>query len=155
MGNICRSPTAQGVFEQLVADENLSPQFEIESAGTHSYHLGEPPDKRTMQIASQRGYDLSYIRSRKVKTADFEYYDYVIAMDSNNFENLKAQCPNEYQSKLHLFLEITDQASNLGNKEVPDPYYGGTNGFQYVLDIVEEGAKNLLHKLKANVLAKH
>lgn len=151
MGNICRSPTAHGVFEQLVTNAKLNNRIEVESAGTHSYHIGEKPDPRSMQVASQHGYDLSYIRSRKVKQSDFEDYDYVIAMDKNNLENLSHDCPDEMQHKLHLFLEISDQAENLGNSEVPDPYYGGANGFQYVLDIVEQGSKNLLNKIKAEL----
>jgi protein-tyrosine phosphatase len=144
MGNICRSPTAQGVFEYLVAEAGLLERIHIDSAGTHAYHVGEPPDKRAAQAASRRGIDLSRQRARRVDPADFAHFDYVLAMDRGNLEDLTAICPPEHHAKLKLFLEFA-QSSPL---DVPDPYYGGTQGFERVLDLVEEGARGLLDTIR-------
>jgi len=145
MGNICRSPTAHGVFENMVKTENLSQQIEIDSAGTHAYHVGEPPDRRAQQTANNRGFDLSHLRARKVTDNDFSYYDYILAMDNDNYEILDQVCPAEYKCKLKLFL---DYAADYPLSEVPDPYYGGTKGFENVFDMVELASKGLLADIK-------
>jgi len=148
MGNICRSPTAHGVFEYMVNLDNLADYIEIDSAGTHSYHIGEQPDHRAQQTAISRGIDLSYIRSRQVKASDFSYYDYILAMDNHNYELLEQACPQQYKSKLSLFLDYTPDYST---KEVPDPYYGGVNGFNEVFDMVGSAGRGLLDKIKKSL----
>ena len=141
MGNICRSPTAQGVFEHLLEEARLREHIDVDSAGTHAYHIGERPDKRATQAAAGRGIDLSRQRARRVETADFARFDYVLAMDSSNLEDLIAICPQQHRDKLQLFLEF---AEDLSQREVPDPYYGGDQGFERVLDLIEMGARALL-----------
>jgi protein-tyrosine phosphatase len=141
MGNICRSPTGQGVFERLVAESGLAGHVEVDSAGTHAYHVGEPPDRRAAAAASRRGVDLSRQRARRVSGEDFEYFDYVLAMDSDNLEDLAELCPELHVDKLYRLLDF---APALNEQDVPDPYYGGAQGFEYVLDLVEAGAEGLL-----------
>lgn len=145
MGNICRSPTAQGVFEWLIEQEGVAGEIEVDSAGTHAYHIGDPPDQRAANAAARRGIDISQQRARKVKPSDFERFDYVLAMDSDNFSLLDTICPPEHQEKLSLLL---DYARHMGVEEVPDPYYGSINGFEQVLDLVEAAAKGLLDHIK-------
>ena len=145
MGNICRSPTAQGVFEKLVNDEALSDRIIIDSAGTHAYHVGEPPDARASQAALQRGVDLSEQQARKVNEGDFYEFDYVLAMDSSNYADLSELCSPEERARLHLFLDF---AQGIGSKEVPDPYYGGATGFERVLDLIEEASTGLLAEIR-------
>jgi len=145
MGNICRSPTAQGVFEQLVADNNLTDIIQIDSAGTHAYHIGEGPDERASAAALKRGVDLSSQQARRVSPDDFQEFDYVIAMDSSNFGDLASNCPPEHEAKLRLFLEF---AADLEVNEVPDPYYGGTTGFERVLDLIEQASAGLLAEIR-------
>jgi protein-tyrosine phosphatase len=145
MGNICRSPSAQGVFELQLAKAELAHLVHIDSAGTHAYHVGEPPDRRATQAAASRGIDLTTQRARRVEVADFERFDYVLAMDSSNLEDLLSVCPEEYQHKVRLFLEFANANSS---REVPDPYYGGTQGFERVLDLIEEGAEGLLEDIR-------
>ena len=147
MGNICRSPTAEGVFRHVVKQRNLSDQIEIDSAGTHAYHIGESPDSRSQSTALSRGVDLSAQRARKAITEDFERFDYIIAMDRSNFENLKQLGDGADLTKLHLFMDF---ASDWDNEEVPDPYYGGANGFEQVFDMVQSASEGLLeHILKS------
>lgn len=146
MGNICRSPTAQGVFETLVQREGLAQRIEIDSAGTHAYHIGEPPDKRAQEAAKRRGVDLSVQRARKVQPADFLEFDYVLAMDRSNYEDLRAICHPDYEERLRLFLEFAPQA---GEQDVPDPYYGGSQGFERVLDLIEAASEGLLAEMRA------
>ncbi len=153
MGNICRSPTAHGVFEKLVKDSDLQDEFVIDSAGTQAGHIGEAPDKRSMKVADGFGYDLSYIRSRKVTEKDFEQFDYIIAMDEDNIYDLNRKCPEEYKDKIHLMLEIGGIAESRGFVGVPDPYYGGSKGFDFVFDLVEESSKNLLDLIKKERLS--
>ncbi len=141
MGNICRSPTAHGVFRNLVQSEGLSDRIDIDSAGTHAYHVGEPPDGRAQQTAIGRGVDLSDLRARKAVKADFEHYDYILAMDQDNYHSLSALCPDGMQRKIGLFL---DYAPGLNTREVPDPYYGGPQGFENVFDLVESASAGLL-----------
>lgn len=145
MGNICRSPTAQGVFERLVEQHALGEHIRIDSAGTHAYHVGEGPDPRASEAALRRGIDLSRQRARRVSSGDFFEFDYVLAMDSSNYEDLRAICPPDEEARLRLFLEF---AGELGESDVPDPYYGGATGFERVLDMVEEAAEGLLNDIR-------
>lgn len=145
MGNICRSPTAEGVFRHMVRRAGVEDQFEIDSAGTHDYHIGKAPDTRAQQAARGRGYDLSGLRGRQVSKADFERFDLVLAMDRDNLQNLLRLCPAEHQHKVKLFLEFS---RNFDEREVPDPYYGGAQGFEHVLDMVEDAAQGLIEAMK-------
>jgi len=145
LGNICRSPTAEGVFRKLVQEQNLARQIEIDSAGTHAYHVGEPPDERAQAAALRRGIDISGLRGRKAIAADIRTFDYVLAMDNENYENLRAICPTGLESKIRLFLEF---APSRPENEVPDPYFGGTGGFDRVLDMIEEAALGLLEHIR-------
>jgi protein-tyrosine phosphatase len=145
MGNICRSPTAEGVFTQLIDERNLAHHFVIDSAGTHAYHVGNPPDLRSQKAAIERGVDLAHLRARKVDINDFENFDYVLAMDDENYSILMRACPKQHQDKVRYFLEY---APHLGTREVPDPYYGGEYGFERVLDMVEEASVGLLVALQ-------
>jgi protein-tyrosine phosphatase len=145
MGNICRSPTAQGVFAHLVESQGLTSLIQIDSAGTHAYHVGEPPDVRATQAAKKRNIELGSQRARRVTGDDFLDFDYVLAMDRNNYDDLISLCPTEHQSKLYLFLEF---ATGLGEDEVPDPYYGGITGFERVLDMIELASQGLLAEIR-------
>ncbi len=144
MGNICRSPTAEGVFAALISARELADKFHIDSAGTHAYHVGEAPDLRAQRAAKERGVELKHIRSRKVVAADFEDYDHILAMDEDNYQILSELCPEDHKHKLRLFLEY---APHLSRREVPDPYYGGSYGFERVLDMVEEASNGFLDTL--------
>jgi len=148
MGNICRSPTAHGVFRNIVAEAGLADRIEVDSAGTHAYHVGEPPDARAMSTARKRGVDLSDLRARSASRSDFENFDYVLAMDRENLEVLRRLCPRGQEEKLRLFLDF---APDLGRREVPDPYYGGAMGFERVFDMVEEAARGLLEEIRGRV----
>lgn len=143
MGNICRSPTAEGVFRHHVAEAGLSERIVVDSAGTHAYHVGSPPDRRAHAAAERRGISLVDIRARRVSDEDFERFDYIIAMDEDNVAHLKDEAPAQYHSKVRLFLEF----SSSGQREVPDPYYGGAAGFERVLDLVEDASRGLLETL--------
>lgn len=145
MGNICRSPTAEGVFTKLIAEKNLTTQFDIDSAGTHAYHVGNPPDARAQQAALKRGVELHHLRARKVHSSDFEYFDFVLAMDDDNYSILIHDCPDEHKAKVKYFLEY---APHLGIREVPDPYYGEKLGFERVLDMVEDASLGFLESLQ-------
>ncbi|WP_455205805.1 low molecular weight protein-tyrosine-phosphatase [Kaarinaea lacus] len=145
MGNICRSPTAEGVFQKLIHEQGLNDVIEIDSAGTHAYHVGEPPDTRAQHSALGRGIDISQLRARKAKAKDFDYFDFVLAMDNDNYRALAEICPAGMEHKLRLFL---DYAPHLHVREVPDPYYGGAKGFDLVLDMVEEAAHGLLQQIR-------
>lgn len=145
MGNICRSPTAEGVFTKLIVEKKLDSRFAIDSAGTHAYHVGNPPDARAQHAALKRGVELQHLRARKVHSSDFEYFDYVLAMDDDNFSILIHECPDEHKDKLKYFL---DYAPHLGVREVPDPYYGGKHGFEQVLDMVEDASLGFLETLQ-------
>lgn len=145
MGNICRSPTAEAVFRHYVEQEGLSEAIHIDSAGTHDYHIGDAPDGRTQRVASQRGYDMSALRGRQVGAVDFARFDYVLAMDEVNLAILKRLRPQDAESHLGLFLEFAEKHEE---REVPDPYYGGAQGFEHVLDLVEDAANGLLKHIK-------
>lgn len=146
MGNICRSPTAEGIFRHLVNEKNLSDKFITDSAGTHAYHIGEPPDSRAQETAQSRGIDLSDLRGRKVSVADFNKFDYVLAMDKDNYAILQELCPSSKANQLKLFLDF---AENIDNKEVPDPYYGGTQGFEKVFDMLEQASLGLIEYIQS------
>ncbi|MCW8854402.1 MAG: low molecular weight phosphotyrosine protein phosphatase [Gammaproteobacteria bacterium] len=145
MGNICRSPTAEGVFRHVVNESGLEKRIHIDSAGTHAYHIGNPPDSRAQAAAHQRNIDLSSQRARKVKTDDFHEFDYIIAMDDSNITDLEYICPEGLKEKLHLFLSFSKETQQ---HEVPDPYYGGSRGFEDVLDLVEQASAGLLNTIK-------
>ncbi len=138
LGNICRSPTAEGVFISLLKERGTSEKFLVDSAGTHAYHVGEPPDARAQHTAKQRGIDLSFIRARKFRHEDFGHFDHILAMDQDNLDILQQACPVEYQHKVKLFL---DYADGRDETDVPDPYYGGENGFNHVFDLVTDAAE--------------
>lgn len=145
MGNICRSPTAQGVFRQLVHQAGLADRIEIDSAGTHAYHVGEPPDTRAAQAARRRGIELHDIRARRATVADFSAFDYVLAMDQDNLRHLLDLCPPQLTSRVRLFMDFAPEAPL---REVPDPYYGGPSGFDRVLDLVESASAGLLADIR-------
>jgi protein-tyrosine phosphatase len=147
MGNICRSPTAEGVFRKLVLDAGLENKIESDSAGTHAYHTGEQPDRRARAAAERRGFSLDGIHARRVTAADFEQYDYIMAMDEDNLAALQDASPESPGGTVALFLNY---AESTHLREVPDPYYGGTSGFERVLDLVEEAASGLLDTIRKN-----
>jgi len=143
MGNICRSPTAEGVFRHVVEKKGLSDRIAVDSAGTHAFHVNEPPDRRAQAAAERRGISMSDIRARRIQASDFDRFDYIIAMDRGNLSMLIEQSDAEHHSKIRLFLDYTS-----GNEdEVPDPYYGGAAGFERVLDLVEEASRGLIETL--------
>lgn len=144
-GNICRSPTAEGVFSTLIEKEKLTQQFFIESAGTHAYHIGEAPDLRAQKAAKERGVSLSQIRARKIIFGDFEDFDYILAMDKDNYDILMQFSPDQHKAKIKLYLDF---APHLDICEVPDPYYGGQYGFEKVLDMIEDASVGFLDYLR-------
>lgn len=145
MGNICRSPTAEGVFRHMVEQAGLAHAVRIDSAGTHDYHVGDPPDRRSSTYAATRGVDITGQRARHVAASDFEQFDYIVAMDHDNMARLKAICPLEHRHKLHLFMSF---AQGCDSDVVPDPYYGNGEGFKRVYDYVECASKGLLDALR-------
>jgi protein-tyrosine phosphatase len=149
MGNICRSPMAEGVFHKLVGDAGLQGQINIDSAGTHSYHVGDPPDPRSQAtLQGQRNIDISGLRGRQVADADFEKFDYIVAMDSSNLNNLKRRAAPRHHDKIRLMLSYSRKYPNL---DVPDPYYGGAEGFNEVLAMVEDGGQGLLKAIQQSL----
>ncbi|MDA8093932.1 MAG: low molecular weight phosphotyrosine protein phosphatase [Betaproteobacteria bacterium] len=148
MGNICRSPTAEGVFRRMVAQAGLEAHVRIDSAGTHAYHVGAPPDRRAQAAAHQRGYDLSALRGRQVEARDFADFDYILAMDDDNLSLLSQRCPADHAHKLALFLSFS---ARFPHEVVPDPYYGGPQGFESVLDRVEDAGRGLLEEVRARL----
>jgi len=147
MGNICRSPTAHGVFQKLVKDQHLNDSIGIDSAGTYAYHAGDKPDSRACAAAANRGYDLNIIRARKIEEEDFLRFDYVLAMDLGVKQDLLALCDSKYTKKVKLFSYYATKSKN---KEVPDPYYGGLSGFETALDLIEEASAGLLKFINVN-----
>ncbi|HEX4387250.1 MAG TPA: low molecular weight protein-tyrosine-phosphatase [Steroidobacteraceae bacterium] len=150
LGNICRSPTAEGVLRALAARELPELPLEVDSAGTSTYHLGKPPDPRTCAAAARRGYQLKGLRARTVEATDFERFDLILAMDEENLAVLRRRAPSNAHERLRLFLEFAPDAAT---REVPDPYYGGPNGFEEVLDLVEDAARGLLSYLRQRARA--
>ncbi|MFR9503919.1 MAG: low molecular weight protein-tyrosine-phosphatase [Rikenellaceae bacterium] len=142
LGNICRSPAADGVLHALVAEAGLSEMFKIDSAGTYAGHAGELPDARMRRAASRRGYSLTH-HSRPVEIDDFFEFDRIIAMDDNNFENLRQMAPStEAEQKIERFAALCRSHEDV--HYIPDPYYGGSDGFDYVLDLLEDGCSTIL-----------
>ena len=145
-GNICRSPTADGVLRSMARAAGIEAELRIESAGTHDYHAGHPPDPRAQHHAARRGYDLSMLRARQIEARDFETFDLILAMDRGHLRLLRAQCPAHLHGKLRLFMEF---AQGSRTKDVPDPYHGAADSFEAVLDLVEDGNRGLLRELQA------
>ena len=145
LGNICRSPTAEGVFRHLAREAGLEGRLRIDSAGTGGYHVGAPPDARAMAAAQARGYDLAAIRARRIAPEDFEQFNLILAMDEDNLVYLRGIAPENSRAQLALLL---DYAPGRQEREVPDPYYGGRNGFEQVLDLVDEACAGLLDELR-------
>jgi protein-tyrosine phosphatase len=143
LGNICRSPTAHGVFQHLVDSHNLQQVITVDSAGTGDWHIGRAPDQRSTATALQRGYDLSVLRARQVSAEDFSRFDYILAMDAQNLRDLQNMRPAQFRGELDLFLRYGNSALN----EVPDPYYGESDGFEHVLNLVEDAAQGLLQAI--------
>jgi len=147
LGNICRSPTAEGIFRHLVENAGLDEHIHIDSAGTHSFHVGSPPDGNAQAEARRHGIDISHLRGRQAKSDDFQKFDYVLAMDSENHRNLLSICPDGSEHKLHIFLNF---APAVGLTDVPDPYYEG--GFDSVYDMIEKASHGLLADIQENHL---
>ncbi len=145
MGNICRSPTAEAVVRRILEEEGLAGSFVLDSAGTHAYHVGEPPDRRAIAAARRRGIDMTPLRARVVTVEDFSSFDLILAMDEDNLSHLERVAPDAYRQRLRLFLEF---APDCGTQSVPDPYYGGESGFEEVLDLVEQAGRGLLAALR-------
>ena len=148
-GNICRSPTAEGVFRDLVESRGLGAGITIDSAGTLDYHAGEPPDTRAQEAARERGVEIGRQRARKAVAEDFSRFDYVLAMDRTNRSTLAGLCPPGEEHRLRLFTEFCREA---GSGDVPNPYYGGPGGFERVFDMIEEGCQGLLDHIRAHPL---
>jgi protein-tyrosine phosphatase len=146
MGNICRSPTAEGVFRRVLGMHASDVKVEIDSAGTHDYHVGSEPDRRAVAAAARRGIDLSSLRARHISDADFERFDLILAMDEENLRELRRRAPKEYHGRIHLIMEF---APSPLARSVPDPYYGGAEGFENVLDLLEEAAQGLLAHVRS------
>ncbi|MCC6657676.1 MAG: low molecular weight phosphotyrosine protein phosphatase [Rhodocyclaceae bacterium] len=144
MGNICRSPTAEGVLNKIIVNNKLESIVNVDSAATHGYHIGEPPDPRSCAAALRRGIDLSVQRARKVAPEDFERFDLLLAMDRDNLALLKRGARPEHHAKLGLFMRY---ATRFQVDEVPDPYYGGEQGFELVLDMAEDAGQGLIRSL--------
>jgi protein-tyrosine phosphatase len=145
-GNICRSPTAEGVLREHARKRGIDHRLRIESRGTHDYHVGEPPDPRSIHHAASRGYDLSGQRASQLQRSDFEEFDYILAMDRGHLRMLRALAPRECAAKIGLFLEASGKWKG---EDVPDPYYGGDEGFERVLDMAEEAAERWLDRIEA------
>lgn len=148
LGNICRSPTAQGVFERLLSDSPLAGSVNVDSAGTAAYHLGKAPDSRAIAAARDRGYALADLRARQVGAGDFYRFDWILAMDAQNLIDLEAIRPSDSRAKVGLFLDQIDQPAV---REVPDPYYGGAEGFEQVLDLCETASRAMLRQLEVGL----
>lgn len=149
MGNICRSPTAEGVFRKMVQDAGLNKDVRLDSAGTHAYHVGEAPDVRAQAAARKRGYEIADIRARQIRPDDFREFDYILAMDWDNLQLLQQQCPRGYQHKLMLLMRF---ANEFEEATVPDPYYGGPEGFNKVLDYVEDACTGLAEVVRKRAM---
>lgn len=147
LGNICRSPTAEGVFRRLLDERGLTHRVEVDSCGIGDWHVGKAPDPRTREAAARRGIDLSTLRARQLADADFAAYDYLLAMDHDNLAAMQARAPVGIDAHLGLFLAF----AGLPDRAVPDPYYGGEDGFEEVLDLVEQGARGLLAQIETRL----
>lgn len=149
LGNICRSPAAEGIFLKMLKDANLLGRITVDSAGTGGWHVGDPPDGRMIDHALKRGYDLSQLEARQFVREDFLRFDYILTMDNSNFENvLRLDPAGQYRSRVH---KMVDFCRVHDVKEVPDPYHRQADGFEHVLDILEDGCEQLLEKIKAEL----
>ncbi|MEW6414382.1 MAG: low molecular weight protein-tyrosine-phosphatase [Pseudomonadota bacterium] len=146
MGNICRSPMAEGMFRKAVREAGLEDHVEIDSAGTHAYHVGSPPDPRAQQAIRRRGVDISGLRGRKVTDADFERFDYILPMDGDNYDRLVERAPAQHRGKIRRLLSFSRKYPNL---DVVDPYYGGPQGFEENLDMIEDAVQGLIRDIQA------
>ena len=149
MGNICRSPTADAVFRHHVKAAKADHLIEVDSAGTHAYHIGNPPDERSQRTALKRGYKMDDLRARAVESGDFEVFDYILAMDKENLRLLQQRSPRQHHDKIRLFMQYGESYAD--DTEVPDPYFGGHQGFELVLDMVEEASQGLLAHLRGHI----
>jgi protein-tyrosine phosphatase len=147
-GNICRSPTAEGAFRLAVAEAGMSTHFEIDSAGTSSYHIGDAPDARSIAAAATRGIDISALKARRIREEDFHAFDLILAMDHSHLNHLRAMRREEHKAEIRLFLDYHAAARH---RDVPDPYYGDAADFETVLDLVEEASKGLLTALRSKI----
>ena len=144
MGNICRSPTAHAVMQHKLEQRKLTRQIKVDSAGTHAFHTGEPSDPRSREYAASRGVDMESIRSRKITEADFNDFDFILGMDHDNMELIRYYAPAEHRAEINLFLAYANQLGEVAENVVPDPYYGGADGFRHVFELVEQGCDSLL-----------
>jgi len=144
MGNICRSPSAEGVFRRVLAERAPQIEVEIDSAGTHDYHVGSPPDRRAIEAARRRGIDLSSLRARQISEADFDRFDLILVMDDENLSELRKFAAPPYHDRIRLLMEFAPDAMS---RHVPDPYYGGASGFEEVLDLLEEASEGLIEEI--------
>jgi protein-tyrosine phosphatase len=149
LGNICRSPSAEGIFRRIVQEAGLSDSFLIDSAGMIDYHQGEAPDRRAQATAQAKGIDLSQLEARQYRYEDFEEFDYILVMDKQNLEDIQKVCPNEYLEKIQLMCNFT---VDFDETEVPDPYFGGPFGFESVFALLEDSSKGLLHEIRGSNL---
>jgi len=147
LGNICRSPTAEGVFQHLINERKLGNYFEIDSAGTSAYHIGEPANSKSQRTAQEHGITL-HSRARQFQLSDLDYYDLILAMDKENLDNVKQMASGDHEDKLRLMRDFDPQP---GDGQVPDPYYGGPEGFENVFQIIKRSCKNLLDELEPNI----
>ena len=147
MGNICRSPTAHGVMQHKVAERGLTQRIEIDSSGTHAYHVGEKSDSRSRALATKKGIDMEYIRARKISINDYDEFDYILAMDAENLELIEYYSPENYSARISLFLHYANQAGLTDEEVVPDPYYGGDAGFEHVFELVDLGCDALIEHI--------
>lgn len=154
LGNICRSPTAEGALRALIEHHGLTGQLEVDSAGTAAWHAGKAPDPRTQQHAGRRGLDLSGLRARQVQIEDFYQFDYLLAMDASNLAELQAMAPADGRARLQLLLDYGSHSQS-DRREVPDPYYGGEQGFEEVLDLVQDACEGLLKHLRQSLNRAH
>ncbi len=150
LGNICRSPTAHGVFQQMVDDAGLTDQIQVDSCGTGSWHIGHSPDERMQAAALEKGYDLSSLVARRLSPEDFEDYDYLLAMDTRNLADIIKQAPKHFSGRIQLFMDYSDEKKIL---EVPDPYYGGEQGFSHVVSLIEQGCQGLFETVSAQLMS--
>lgn len=149
LGNICRSPTAEGMFRRLLDESGLADRVEIDSCGVGPWHVGEAPDPRARRAAARRGLDIDGLRGRQLEAADFERFDYLLAMDEDNLAALQAQCPPECQAHIGLFLAF----AGLPDTSVPDPYFGGEQGFEDMMDLLEAASRGLLDSMRERLEA--
>lgn len=147
-GNICRSPTAEAVFRHYLESEGLYGAIDCDSAGTHGYHIGNPPDRRAVMAAKKRGVDMNGLLARKVTASDFDEFSWIVAMGREHYEILEGYMKPDSKASLHMFMDF---APRWGIRSVPDPYYGGMQGFEHVLDLVEDGSKGLLEALRRDL----